>query len=56
MDYEHTEDDPGQTIYVLKCSFKQSVEQLFSVDNLNTTFSNQFYLPQKVNDATRRTN
>ena len=25
MDHEHTEDDPGQTIYVLKCSFQQSV-------------------------------
>ena len=34
MDHEHTEDDPGQTIYVLKRSFQQSVAQLFSVDNL----------------------
>ena len=36
MDHEHTEDDPGQTIYVLKRSFQQSVAELFSVDNLNS--------------------
>ena len=32
MDHEHTEDDPGQTIYVLKRLFQQSVAELFSVD------------------------
>ena len=31
MDHEHTEDDPGQTIYVLKRSFRQSAAELFSV-------------------------
>ena len=38
MDHGHTEDDPGQTIYVLKCLFQQSVVQLFSVDNLNSQY------------------
>ena len=40
MDHEHTEDDPGQTIYVLKRSFQQSVAELFSVDNLIQLISN----------------
>ena len=34
----------------------QSCVQLLIFPMQLTTFSNQFYLPQKVNDATRRTN
>ena len=43
MDHEHTEDDPGQTIYVLKRSFQQSVAELFSVDNLNSQCSSPLF-------------
>ena len=44
MDHEHTEDDPGQTIYVLKRSFQQSVaESRFSVDNLNSQCSSPLF-------------
>ena len=31
VDHEHTEDDPGQPIYVLKNPFQQSIAELFSV-------------------------
>ena len=34
MDHEHTEDDPGQTIYALKRPLPQSIAEYFSVDNL----------------------
>ena len=34
MDHEHTEDDPGQTIYALKRPLQQSIAEYFSVDNL----------------------
>ena len=33
MDHGHSEDDPGKIIYDLKRSFRQSVTELFSVDN-----------------------
>ena len=48
-----------KTIQYTKRPFQQSIAEFFSFDNLPNivhTFSNQFYLPQKVNDATRRTN
>ena len=43
MDHEHTEDDPGQTIYVLKRSFQQSIAELFSVDNLIPNVVHHFF-------------
>ena len=43
MDHEHTEDDPGQTIYVLQHSFQQSVAELCSVDNLNPNVVHQVF-------------
>ena len=43
MDHEHTEDDPGQTIFVLKRSFQQSIAELFSVDNINSQRSSPLF-------------
>ena len=62
VDHKHTEDDPGQTIYVLKHLFQQSIAELFSVDNLSNVvhhkeMSHQFHaLASKGEcDATRQT-